>query len=33
MKYERFLKIILSIQKEDRTIKTLYDNGVSLDNI
>ena len=32
MKYERFLKIILSLQKEDRTIKKLYDNGVDLIN-
>jgi hypothetical protein len=30
MTYERFLKILLSLQKEDRTIKTLYDNGVDL---
>ena len=30
MKYERFLKIILSLQKQDKTIKTLYDNGVDL---
>jgi hypothetical protein len=30
MKYERFLKVILSLQKEGRTIKTLYDNGVDL---
>jgi hypothetical protein len=32
MKYERFLKIILSLQKEQKTIKTLYDNGVDLIN-
>lgn len=32
MTYERFLKVLLSLQKEDRTIKTLYDNGVDLIN-
>ena len=32
MKYERFLKIILGLQKEDRIIKNLYDNGVDLIN-
>ncbi len=32
MTYERFLKVILSLQKEDRTIKALYDNGVDLIN-
>lgn len=32
MKYERFLKIILSLQKEDKTIKTLYYNEVDLIN-
>lgn len=32
MRYERFLKVLLSLQKEDRTIKTLYDNGVDLIN-
>ena len=32
MEYERFLKVILSLQKEDRTIKALYDNGVDLIN-
>jgi hypothetical protein len=30
MTYERFLKIILSLQKENKTTKTLYDNGVDL---
>ena len=32
MTYERFLKVILSLQKEDRTISTLYKNGVDLIN-
>ena len=32
MTYERFLKIILSLQKEDRVIKNLYENGVDLVN-
>ena len=32
MTYEKFLKILLSLQKENRTIKTLYDNGVDLIN-
>ncbi len=32
MTYERFLKIILGLQKEDRTINNLYDNGVDLIN-
>lgn len=32
MTYERFLKVLLSLQKEDRTIKNLYDNGVDLIN-
>ena len=32
MTYERFLKIILGLQKEDRVIKNLYDNGVDLIN-
>ena len=32
MTYERFCKIILRLQKEDRTIKNLYDNGVDLIN-
>ena len=32
MTYERFLKVILSLQKEDRTINALYDNGVDLIN-
>jgi len=32
MTYERFLKVLLSLQKEDRTIKALYDNGVDLIN-
>ena len=32
MEYKRFLKVILSLQKEDRTIKALYDNGVELIN-
>ena len=32
MTYERFLKIILGLQKEDKTIKILYDNGVDLIN-
>jgi hypothetical protein len=30
MKYERFLKVILSLQKEEKKIKTLHDNGVDL---
>jgi hypothetical protein len=30
MTYERFCKIVLGLQKEDRTIKNLYDNGVDL---
>ena len=32
MTYERFLKIILGLQKESRVIKNLYDNGVDLIN-
>ena len=32
MTYQRFLKVLLSLQKEDRTIKKLYDNGVDLIN-
>jgi hypothetical protein len=32
MTYERFLKVILSLQKEDRTTSTLYKNGVDLIN-
>jgi hypothetical protein len=32
MTYERFLKVILSLQKEDRTISKLYKNGVDLIN-
>ena len=32
MTYERFLKVILSLKKEDRTINTLYTNGVDLVN-
>lgn len=32
MTYERFLKVILSLQKEDRTINALYTNGVDLIN-
>lgn len=32
MTYERFLKILFSLQKEDRTIKTLYNNGIDLIN-
>jgi len=32
MTYERFLKIILGLQKEDRIIKNLYENGVDLIN-
>ena len=32
MTYERFLKIILGLQKEDRIIKNLYHNGVDLVN-
>lgn len=32
MTYERFLKVILSLQKEERTISTLYKNGVDLVN-
>lgn len=32
MTYERFCKIVLGLQKEDRTIKNLYDNGVDLIN-
>lgn len=32
MTYERFLKVILSLQKEERTINTLYDNGLDLIN-
>ena len=32
MTYERFLKVILSLQKEERTIRTLYKNGVDLVN-
>ena len=30
MTYERFLKIILGLQKEGRTIKNLHNNGVDL---
>jgi len=30
MTYERFLKVILFLQKEDRTTSTLYKNGVDL---
>jgi hypothetical protein len=32
MTYERFLKVILSLQKEERTINALYTNGVDLIN-
>lgn len=32
MRYERFLKIISSLQKESKTIKNLYANGVDLVN-
>lgn len=32
MTYERFLKVLLSLQKEDKIIKNLYDNGVDLIN-
>lgn len=32
MTYERFLKIILTLQKESKTSKTLYNNGVDLSN-
>ena len=32
MTYETFLKILLGLQKEDGTIKNLYDNGVDLIN-
>lgn len=32
MKYERFLKITLSLQKQDRVLSNLNDNGVDLVN-
>ena len=32
MEYKRFLKVLLSLQKEDRIIQNLYDNGVDLIN-
>ena len=32
MTYERFLKVIISLQKEERTINALYTNGVDLIN-
>lgn len=32
MKYERFLKVLLLLQKENKTNRTLYDNGVDLIN-
>ena len=30
MTYYNFLKVIMALQKEDRTIQKLYDNGVDL---
>ena len=32
MTYYNFLKVIMALQKEDRTIQKLYDNGVDLIN-
>ena len=32
MIYERFLKVILSLQKEQRVIQALYDNGMDVIN-
>lgn len=32
MTYEKFLKVLLGLQKEDKIIKNLYDNGVDLIN-
>ena len=32
MKYDRFLKVVLGLQKEDRVIKQAYDIGVDMIN-
>jgi len=32
MTYYNFLKVIMALQKEDRTLEKLYDNGVDLIN-